>query len=145
MLDRYWNVIRTNAAAPQFFGAFFNLAARKAPRNLLHLMFDPEGMRPFIQDWEDVATGLLQRVRRETLGHVVDAQTVELLKELNQYPGVRSLSAVPKAQSPVLPITFVRGQERLTYSSLITTVGTPQCITAQELRIECMFPLDMDQ
>jgi hypothetical protein len=23
---------------------------------------------------------------------------------------------------------------------LITTVGTPQCITAQELRVECMFP-----
>jgi hypothetical protein len=44
-------------------------------------------------------------------------------------------------QSPVLPITFRRGDERFSYFSLITTVGTPQCITAQELRVECMFPL----
>jgi hypothetical protein len=41
----------------------------------------------------------------------------------------------------VLPITFRRGNERFSYFSLITTVGTPQCITAQELRVECMFPI----
>src|ERR1700733_1656402 len=142
VLDRYWNVIRTNASAPQFFGSFIDLEARPRPRNLLHLIFDPEGMRPFIEDWEEVATGLLQRVRREALGHVMDATTVNLLNDLRKYPGVKELSSVPKAQSPVLPITFVRGLERRSYFSLITTVGTPQCITAQEVRIECMFPLD---
>jgi hypothetical protein len=31
------------------------------------------------------------------------------------------------------------------YFSLITTVGTPQCITAQELRVECMFPTDVEE
>jgi hypothetical protein len=36
----------------------------------------------------------------------------------------------------------VKGSERLSYFSLITTVGTPQSIPAQELRIECMFPLE---
>jgi transcription regulator MmyB-like protein len=142
VLDRYWNVIRTNASAPQFFGSFIDLDARPRPRNLLHLIFDPEGMRPFIEDWEEVATGLLQRVRREALGHVMDATTVNLLNDLRKYPGVKELSSVPKAQSPVLPITFVRGHERRSYFSLITTVGTPQCVTAQELRIECMFSLD---
>jgi hypothetical protein len=30
----------------------------------------------------------------------------------------------------------------LNYFSLITTVGTPQTIAAQELRVECMFPAD---
>jgi hypothetical protein len=46
----------------------------------------------------------------------------------------------PAPQGPVLSITFRRGDERFSYFSLITTVGTPQCITAQELRVECMFP-----
>jgi hypothetical protein len=96
-------------------------------------------MRPFIENWEEVATGLVQRVRREALGHVIDATTVNLLNELRKYPGVKELNSVPKAQSPVLPITFVRGRERRSYFSLIITVGTPQCITAQELRIECSF------
>jgi transcriptional regulator with XRE-family HTH domain len=145
VLDRYWNVIRTNEAAARFFGSFVDLAARRQPRNLLDLMFDPEGMRPFVEDWEQVAAGLLQRVHRESLGQVMDDTTTELLNGLKKYPGVNDLNTVPKTHSAVLPITFLRGRERFSYFSLITTVGTPQCITAQELRIECMFPVEAEQ
>jgi hypothetical protein len=105
-------------------------------------MFDPAGMRPFIKRWEEVAAGLLQRVHRESVGHVVDQKTVELLNRLEKYPGVKTLGTVPRTHSPVLPITFVKGDERFSYFSFITTVGTPQSITAQELRIESMFPLE---
>src|SRR6201987_3994002 len=77
VLDRYWNVIRTNEAAPRFFGSFVDLEARPRPRNLLDLMFDPAGMRPFVEGWEEVAAGLLQRVYRESLGHVMDQKTME--------------------------------------------------------------------
>jgi hypothetical protein len=142
LLDRYWNVIQTNEAAPRFFGSFLDLEAHPRPRNLLDLMFDPAGMRPFVENWEVVAAGLLQRVYRESVGHIVDQRTVELLKKLEKFPGVKTLSTIPRTHSPVLPITFVKGAERFSYFSLITTVGTPQSITAQELRIECMFPLE---
>ena len=140
VLDRQWNVIRTNQAAPRFFGSFVDLEARPKPRNLLDLMLDPAGMRPFVEEWEKVAAGLLQRVRREAVGQVVDARLKELLGRLHQYPGVAGLKPPPAPQSPVLPITFRQGDERFSYFSLITTVGTPQCIIAQELRVECMFP-----
>jgi transcriptional regulator with XRE-family HTH domain len=140
VLDRYWNVIRTNQAAPRFFGSFVDLEARAKPRNLLDLMFDPAGMRPFVEEWEKVAAGLLQRVRREAVGQVVDARLAALLERLRKYPGVAGLKLPLGPQNPVLPITFRRGNERFSYFSLITTVGTPQCITAQELRVECMFP-----
>lgn len=144
VLDRYWNVIRTNDAAPRFFGSFVDLEARKRPRNLLDLMFDPSGMRPFVEGWETVAAGLLQRLYRESVGHSVDQKTTELLKSLEKYPGVKELGRIPKTQSPVLPITFVKDGKRSSYFSLITTVGTPQCLTAQELRIECMFPANAE-
>src|SRR5262249_2462444 len=68
VLDRYWNVVRTNEAAPRFFGSFVDLETRPKPRNLLDLMFDPAGMRPFVEDWEAVARGLLQRLRRGAVG-----------------------------------------------------------------------------
>ena len=141
VLDRYWNVILTNQAAPQFFSSFIDLQARPKPRNLLDLMFDPAGMRPFIEEWETVAGGLLQRVRREAVGQVVDVGVAKLLERLREYPGVAQLKPPLTPQSPVLPIVFRRGSERFSYFSLITTVGTPQCITAQELRVECMFPM----
>jgi transcriptional regulator with XRE-family HTH domain len=145
VLDRHWNVIRTNEAAPRFFGSFVDLEARPKPRNLLDLMFDPEGMRPFVEEWEMVAAGLLQRVRREAVGQVMEHGLRELLERLRQYPGVAALKPPLTPQSPVLSITFRRGDERFSYFSLITTIGMPQCITAQELRVECMFPTDADE
>jgi transcriptional regulator with XRE-family HTH domain len=145
VLDRYWNIVRANEAAPQFFGSFVNLEKRPKPRNLLDLMFDPAAMRPFVEDWEKVAAGLLQRVRREAVGQVLDAKLQALLKRLREYPGVATLKLPFAAQSPVLPIVFRRGNQRFSYFSLITTVGTPQCITAQELRVECMFPTDIEE
>jgi transcriptional regulator with XRE-family HTH domain len=140
VLDRYWNVVRTNEACPRFFGSFVELSKWPKPRNLLGLMFDPSGMRPFVEEWETVAAGLLQRVLREAVEHVLDAKLQDLLTRLRQYPGVAALKPPFVPQSPVLPIVFRRGDQRFPYFSLITTVGTPQCITAQELRVECMFP-----
>lgn len=142
LMDRYWYVLKTNEAARRFFGSFVDLSLRPKPRNLLHLMFDPDGMRPFIEDWEEVASGLLQRVHRETIGHVADIKTIELLNDLKKYPGAKELGAVRQNQGPVLPVTFVKDNRRWPYFSLISTVGTPQCVPAQELRIECMFPVD---
>jgi transcriptional regulator with XRE-family HTH domain len=144
VLDRHWNVVRTNEAAPRFFGSFIDLEKRPKPRGLLDLMFDPEGMRPFVEEWEKVAAGLLQRVRREAVGQVLDAELQELLKRLQKYPGVTGLKTSVAPQSPILPIVFRRDNQRFSYFSLITTVGTPQCITAQELRVECMFPTDAE-
>jgi transcriptional regulator with XRE-family HTH domain len=140
VMDRYWNILRTNEATPRLFGSLIDLSTWPRPRNLLHLIFDPEGVRPFIEDWEDVASGLLQRVHREAIGHVMDKKTVELITDLKKYPGVKKLGKVQKTQGPVLPITFIKYNQKSSYFSLITTVGTPQSITAQELRIECMFP-----
>jgi hypothetical protein len=142
VMDRYWNVLKTNEASARFFGSFVDLSERPKPRNLLDLMFDPDGMRPFIENWDEVALGLLQRVYREAVGHVTDTRTIELLGHLRKYPGVEELSVPRKSEAPVLPITFVRGSERISYFSMISTVGLPQDITAQEFRIESMFPVE---
>jgi len=147
VMDRHWNVLMTNDAAPRFFGCFIDMAAREGPRNMLHLMFDPQGMRPFVADWDTVARSLLQRVYRESVGHVVDAGTRRLLEELLAYPDVphdwkthHGPSAAPTM--PVIPMGFVSEGVVLHYFSVVTTVGAPQNVAAQELRLECMFPAD---
>ncbi len=140
VLDRHWFLVRSNSAAVRFSGPFIDLEKWPKPRNLLNLMFDPAGLRPFVEEWETVAAALLQRVRREAVGQVLDAKLQELLKRLREFPGVAKLKPSPAPQSPVIPLVFRKGKERFSYFSLITTVGTPQCVTAQELRVECMFP-----
>jgi len=73
-----------------------------------------------------------------------DMDGMTVLKRLREYPGVAGLKPSLAPQSPVLPIAFWRDNQRFSYFSLVTTVGTPQCITAQELRVECMFPTDVE-
>jgi transcriptional regulator with XRE-family HTH domain len=144
VMDRYWNVLMTNQAAPRFFSRFCDLAARQSPRNMLELMFDPAGMRPFIADFPAVAESLIQRVYRESVGRVVDDRTKALLASLLAFPEIDPppVAAGAPAAAPVIPLSFVKDGRRLNYFSMVTTVGTPQTVAAQELRIESMFPAD---
>lgn len=144
VMDRYWNVLQTNDAAPRFFNCFVDMSARTGPRNLLHMMFDPNGMRPFIADWNTLAKTLIARVQREAVGHVVDPKTTELMTTLLAYPDVQSEWRAPERSRalPMIPISFVRDGVMMNYFSLITTVGTPETIAAQELRVECLYPAD---
>jgi len=45
---------------------------------------------------------------------------------------------------PFVPISFRKGDLAVRYFSLITTLGTPQDVTLQELRVECFFPADSE-
>jgi transcriptional regulator with XRE-family HTH domain len=144
VMDRYWNVHLRNDAAQRFFNCFIDLEKRPTPRNLLQLMFDPAGMRPFIANWEEVAASLIQRVYRESVGRVTDQKTKELLETLAAYREVKTELKKPRSASilPFVPISFVKKGKTMNFFSMITTVGTPLSITAQELRMECMFPAD---
>ena len=144
VMDRYWNVVMSNESGPRFFNCFIDMAAREGPRNILHLMFDPKGMRPFIANWEETARGLFERVYRESIGRVVDEKTKALLATLLAYPDVKPEWNTPIALGfmPVIPLSFVKDGKVLNYFSMVTTVGTPQTVAAQELRLESMFPAD---
>ena len=135
VMDRHWNVLMTNDAAPRLFNCFIDMAARPSPRNLLRLMFDPAGMRLFVANWPETARGLLGRVYREALGRVIDGKTNALLAELSQYPGVKPewRAPSPGATMPMIPLTFVKEGERssrrvlpVSLACLATTIqGTP--------------------
>jgi len=147
VMDRHWNVLVTNEAAPRFFNSFIDMKRRTGPRNMLHLLFDPDGMRPHIADWDQVAPTLIHRIARESVGHVTDLKTQELITALLSYPGAKGEWKTPRAVPttptlPVIPLGFIHNSETLRYFSMVTTVGTPQTIAAQELRIECLFPVD---
>lgn len=144
VMDRHWNVLMSNEAAPEFFARFVDLQARPKPRNLLHLMFDPAGMRPFIVDWPTVSAALLDRVLRESVGGIVDEATRDLLDALRAYPDVESppIHVGAAKPLPVIPIGLKLNGTTWNYYSMVTTVGTPCTIATQEFRIESMFPAD---
>ncbi len=145
VLDRQWNVLETNRAAPRLFAHFVDLAALPQPRNLLRAMFDPAGLRPWIANWDIVAQTLVQRVFREAVAGVPDPRVLSLLEELRRYPGSPAPGSPPTAAHadlPFHPVQFRKAALSLSFFSMVTTVGAPTDITAQELRIEAFFPTD---
>ena len=73
------------------------------------------------------------------------AETVRLLERLLGYAGVKAVmekSPADAASGPVLPMHFRKRETSLLLFTAIATLGTPQDITLQELRIESFFPLD---
>jgi transcriptional regulator with XRE-family HTH domain len=149
VIDRYWNLLLTNKAATHLLTTFIDPTDlqtqfyQDGKINLMHVLFHPQGLRPFIADWENLAGHVLQRVQREAMTE--DEQSTTLLNELMSYPGVGELrySSNQLSQDALILTThFKRDNREWKFFSTIATLGTPYDITLQELRIECLFPAD---
>ena len=145
VMDRHWDIVQTNEAAQRFFGLLLGERASAGPANVVRMMFSSNGLRPFVSNWEAVAEALIQRVHREAVGGVPDPATAQLLEEVLAYPNVpkrlRRLN-LGAPSVPVIPVCFRKDEHAFNFFSTVTTLGTPQDVTLQELRIECFFPAD---
>src|SRR5215470_7922649 len=86
VMDRHWDVLRTNDAAAAMFAWLLDGADAGDPPNVVRLMFGP--VRPHVANWEETGQALVQRVHREAVGGVPDAQTARLLDEVLALPGI---------------------------------------------------------
>jgi transcriptional regulator with XRE-family HTH domain len=145
VLDRYANLLMANKAAHQLFAALVDSSLFTGTPNVLRMVFHPLGAWRSIVNWNDVARHLYERAERE-LGPIEHDETAAaLLAELRGYAG--ELGAAPRANHVrstdlLLPVHIKRGELELKMFSTIMTLGTPQDVTLQELRIETFFPAD---
>jgi transcriptional regulator with XRE-family HTH domain len=145
VMNRHWDIVATNRAASRFFSWLLSGRTPQGAGNILRLMFHPDGLRPFVQNWEAVAQSLVRRVHREALGGALDDTGRALLDEVLHYPGVPKPFQTPDLETPlvpVVPVSFGHRGQTFDFFSAVTVLGTPQDITLQELRVECFFPLD---
>jgi transcriptional regulator with XRE-family HTH domain len=143
VMDRYWNVVMVNEATRRMLGSFIDLERLPRPRNILQMIFDPQALRPFIADWDRFSAAMLHRVRREAVGGAIDERTQALLDSVHAFPADGKAPPEDRGpELPVVPFTLVDDTRRLSYFSLVTTVGTPRSPGPQELRVECMVPVD---
>jgi transcriptional regulator with XRE-family HTH domain len=147
VMNRSWDILTSNDAATRFFGFLLDPAALSGPANVIRMMFDPQGLRPFVLSWETVAEALVTRVHREVVGGAPDEATVRLLEEVLAFPDVPRRWQRPNPETPlmpVIPVSFRKDSKTFAYFSTVTTLGTAQDVTLQELRIECFFPMDAE-
>jgi transcriptional regulator with XRE-family HTH domain len=145
VMDRRWDIVRVNAGAARLFTDLCSPDPVPEPANVLRLMLEPGPVRAAVENWEDVAPALLERARREAVGGVMDTATAELVQRLRTGADAAVFDAAPRSIAPLIPVVdvqFAHGGTTLRWFSIISTIGTPVDVTAQELRLEAFFPSD---
>lgn len=144
ILDWDWNIMmQTNG-----FGRLFELCKAQRPafpdtRNIAEMIFDPQAIKPFIGNWQEVANTTVLRLRHEQ--QLAPGRHEALLKQLATYPDFpkdpHHLS--PEATTePFIYVDFVLGGNTLKFLTTLTSFGTPTDITAAEILIEQYYPAD---
>jgi transcriptional regulator with XRE-family HTH domain len=144
VLDGQWNIVMRNGAAHRIFEQFRRPLRDGETVNVMRTVFQPDGMRPFIVNWEEVAECMMHSVHREVATTGSEA-VARLRDELLACPGVPSRWRTPDAVAPMAPLVSMqlrKGDLSLAFFSMITMLGTPRDVTLQELKIECFFPAD---
>ncbi len=144
-IDRAWNIRMANAPFEMLnamLGADLWQRLGGMERNLMRLFFHPNGIQPFVTNWRAIAPLLWHRAQREA--EALGGQEMKLvLTELNPYQDADTLwAAEDAALVPVLPLEIEKDGVRISLFTVIATFGTAQDVTADELRIESLFPAD---
>jgi transcriptional regulator with XRE-family HTH domain len=148
VVDRRWQMLRFNHGGRRLVGLLTGTPLAdpdpSRPVNLADALMSPDGLRPFIANWPEVALYFVRSVHADALSDGT-SETAALLKRLLAYPDAPPISQIPdvgRSQEPVLAIHFATATTSLRLFTTLATLGTPQHITAQEIRIECFFPAD---
>jgi transcriptional regulator with XRE-family HTH domain len=143
VMDRYANCLMGNPPAHRLLTALVDPSLVTEHANHWRMVFHPLGARRFIVNWEDVGRHLIARAERDLTQTAGDEQAAVLLAELRGY-GVHPHAASAKltAADLLLPVHIRTAEFDLRIFTTIMTLGTPQDVTLQELRIETFFPAD---
>ena len=146
VVDRRWNLLKANQGAVRLVEFLVGPLAPDAQVNLADALVGPDVFRPFLVNWAEVVRYFIRSIEADAAADGT-AETAALLERLLSYEGVRPLlkaPAVSPAADPVVPMIFRKGDVSLELFTTIATLGTPQDVTLQELRIESFFPMQPD-
>ena len=148
VVDRFWNVKMRNASADRLFNITGDLDERlekmgaTGELNIALLTLHPEGLRQFVVNWDQVLPLFVHRLKRESLASgdpAVQKQCAELIELAGP---VEDVGSIADNLFPVLPLKLSIDGMVFSLFSVISTFGTPQDITTDEIRIEAFYPAD---
>jgi transcriptional regulator with XRE-family HTH domain len=155
VVDRLWNLVMSNEPANRFFKWLLGMPEdapipRDGSINVIKLTLAPNGLRPYLHNWQEVGADLLHWIQREAMSDGPGSEASTLLAELRalaDLPGAGAEAAglapnLDRRALPFLPLTVRKDGVELNLFTTITTLGTPHDVTVHELRVEAFFPAD---
>jgi transcriptional regulator with XRE-family HTH domain len=144
VVDRHWNLLRGNEGAARLVEFLIGPATPGATANLADALVGPDALKPHLRNWPEIVRHFIRSIEADAVADG-SPETAALLKRLLGYRGVRAALRQQSGSGeagPVLPMHFQKDGDELRLFTTIATLGTPQDVTAAELRIECFFPMD---
>lgn len=144
VVNRDWQLLQGNAGLQRLMDACGLDEARwqqicpDGQRHVMRVTLHPLGLRPLIENLDQVMGYMARRARREWAMTQRDVcwRAIEDLLDAH----VLSESALPEL--PVLPIRLRIAGVRLQLFTTMTTFATPLDVTTDELCIESFYPMD---
>jgi transcriptional regulator with XRE-family HTH domain len=141
VVDRHWNLLQANKGAVGLVEFLVGPIAPGTAINLADALVGPDVLRPHLLNWHEVVRYFIRSVEADAAADAT-IETANLLERLLGYPDVRAaIKRDVVVEGPILPMHFRKGSTELRLFTTIATLGTPQDITLQELRIESFFPM----
>jgi transcriptional regulator with XRE-family HTH domain len=141
--DRQWNVLQANRAASRLITLLLGPERMTRPLNHMRMFLSPDELRPYVENWPEVASALMVRARHEAMAAPLDLALQSTWRELTKWPDV----ATPQLNEserpgPLCEVRLCKGDVRIGLIGAVLTLGTPQDVTLQELRVEMFMPAD---
>lgn len=146
VLDRFWNIHAQNRAANWLVGSpgkktdLWQAIGDDGKRNIALLILHPNGIKPLVSNWNDIAQQMITRLKKEAL----DSGDTAVMARYESFAALANISPEVSVDTllPVLTLKIKTDKAELGFCSVISTLGTAQDITANEIRVEAFYPMD---
>jgi transcriptional regulator with XRE-family HTH domain len=140
--DRQWNVLQANRAATRLMTLLLGAERVTRPLNHMKMFLAPDELRPFVENWPDIAAALMVRARHEAMAAPLDLALQSTWRELTKLPDVAPQLNESETPGPLCEVRLRKGEISIALIGAVLTLGTPQDVTLQELRVEMFMPAD---
>jgi transcriptional regulator with XRE-family HTH domain len=137
VLDRHWTIVRANPMAAMMLAQM----GLSVDANLVEALLDETGLPALIENWQEVAHHLVQRLRAEATRLGGDPWLGEMAERLAGRIGAAAPGPGAGSEA-VIPTRYRLGDMTLSFFSTISQFSTAEDIALADWKIEHLFPAD---
>ena len=143
VMDGSWNVLMANSAQQLMTAQIMKGSNAPPTMNILEAVFRQDCYKPFIENWDEVASHTLRRLRKQLLAFGKPSDDALYKRLLEMSPPVNWQQPDDSAaDGPMLTVDFNLAGQSLKMFSTLSQFGTALDAGMEELLIESYFPAD---
>lgn len=143
VMDSAYNLLMANQAQQALMSQALGDINYLPTNNIMEALFEESLFRPFIANWDEVASHLLRRLKKQVLAYGKEEHEV-LYKKLLQMSPPKYWQQPDESieDGPMLTVDFNVGDMTLSLFTTMSQFGSALDIGMEELLIESYFPAD---